>query len=106
MKYSKCKAHGYLSSLHSRGIEGYYYTAPDGQQMAFWTAPTAGVSAAHTHPFDEYVVCVKGQYVVLIGGKEVVLESGDEYVIPKGTEHACRRTIGTRTIHAFGGKRI
>jgi quercetin dioxygenase-like cupin family protein len=91
---------------YSKDIEGYYYTAPDGQQMAFWTAHTAGVSATHTHPFDEYMVCIQGQYVVLIGGKEVVLESGDEYHIPKDTPHACRRTAGTRTIHAFGGERI
>jgi mannose-6-phosphate isomerase-like protein (cupin superfamily) len=60
----------------------------------------------HTHPFDEYVVCVYGRYTVLIGGKEVVLEAGDEFLIPKGTEHGCSRIAGTRTIHAFGGKRI
>jgi hypothetical protein len=68
---------------YSKDIEGYYYTAPDGQQMAFWTAHTAGTSAPHTHPFDEYMVCVQGQYVVLIGGKEIVLESSDEYLIPR-----------------------
>lgn len=91
---------------NSKDIEGYYYTAPDDQQMAFWTAHTAGISATHTHPFDEYIVCVHGQYTVLIGGKEIILEPGDEYVILKGTEHACRRVTETRTIHAFGGKRI
>ena len=91
---------------YSQDIEGYYYEGNDGSQMAFWTCKTAGVSATHTHPFDEYMVCVHGQYTVLISGKEIVLEPGDEYRIPKGTQHACKRIAGTRTIHAFGGKRI
>jgi quercetin dioxygenase-like cupin family protein len=91
---------------YSQDIEGYYYTANDGQQMAFWTAHTAGESKTHTHPYDEYVVCIQGKYTLLIDGREVDLEHGDEFLVPKGTEHACRRTAGTRTIHAFGGKRI
>ncbi len=91
---------------YSKDIEGYYYEAADGSQMAFWTCHTAGVSATHTHPFDEYMVCVQGKYTVLIAGREVDLQPGDEFFIPKGIEHACRRIAGTRTIHAFGGKRI
>jgi quercetin dioxygenase-like cupin family protein len=91
---------------YSKDIEGYYFEGADGSQMAFWTAYTDGVSATHTHPFDEYMICVYGKYTVLIGGREVALEAGDEFLIPKGTEHACRRIAGTRTIHAFGGKRI
>ena len=30
----------------------------------------------------------------------------DELLIPKGTPHHGRVTKGTRTIHAFGGRRI
>jgi quercetin dioxygenase-like cupin family protein len=91
---------------YSKDIEGYYFEGNDGSQMAFWTAHTAGVSAMHTHPYDEYVVCVYGRYTVLIGGGEVILEHGDEFLIPKGTEHGCSRIAGTRSIHAFGGRRI
>lgn len=91
---------------YSKNIEGYYFEGNDGSQMAFWTCHTDGVSAVHTHPFDEYIVCVYGRYTMLIGGQEVVLEPGDEFHVPKGTEHACSRIAGTRTIHAFGGKRI
>jgi quercetin dioxygenase-like cupin family protein len=91
---------------YSTDIEGYYYQAADGSQMAFWTAHTAGESKTHTYPYNEYVICVQGKYTVLINGKEVDLEPGDEFLIPKDTEHGCRRIAGTRTIHAFGGKRI
>lgn len=60
----------------------------------------------HVHDFDEYIVCVYGKYTVVIGDKEVILKPGDEFVIPKGTEHGSKRVSGTRSIHAFGGKRI
>jgi quercetin dioxygenase-like cupin family protein len=91
---------------YSQDIEGYYYTAQDGSQMAFWTAHTAGTSKTHTHPYDEYIVCVYGKYTMLIEGKEIDLNPGEEFHVTKGTEHACRRIAGTRTVHAFGGKRI
>jgi quercetin dioxygenase-like cupin family protein len=91
---------------YSHDIEGYYYTANDNQQIAFWTAHTAGTSKTHTHPYDEYIACIQGKYTVIIDGGEVDLEKGDEFLVPKGTEHVCRRVAGTRTIHAFGGKRI
>ncbi len=91
---------------YSQDIEGYYYQGNNGSQMAFWTCHTAGESKTHTHPYDEYVVCIQGRYTILIDGREVDLESGGEFLISKDKEHACRRVAGTRTIHAFGGKRI
>jgi quercetin dioxygenase-like cupin family protein len=91
---------------YSQDIEGYYYQGNDGSQMAYWICHTAGESKTHTHPYDEYVACIQGKYTLLLPDKTVDLKSGDEYLIPKGTEHGCRRVAGTRTIHAFGGKRI
>ena len=87
-------------------IEGYYYTANDGSQMAFWTCLADRVSKEHVHDYDEYMVCLSGEYVVTIDGEESVLHAGDELFIPKGTLQGGRCKAGTRTIHAFGGKRI
>lgn len=70
-------------------IDGYFYEAADGSQMAFWTCYSDRKSKKHTHDFDEYV-----------------LGPGDELFIPKGTEQWGRSIAGTRTIHAFGGRRI
>ena len=39
-------------------IEGYYYTANDGSQMAFWIYKADRVSKEHTHDYDEYMLCV------------------------------------------------
>lgn len=91
---------------NTNGVEGYYFEGNDGQQMAFWTCPSAQVSKKHRHPFDEYMVCVKGQYTAVIDGREIVLNPGDELFIPKGVWQSGRCIAGTRTIHAFGGKRI
>jgi quercetin dioxygenase-like cupin family protein len=88
------------------GVQGYYYTAADGSQMAFWTCLKDRVSAEHMHDFDEYVVCVAGEYVAILGGVETVLHPGDELCIPKGTPQGGRCKAGTRTLHAFGGRRI
>lgn len=87
-------------------IEGYYYTGKDGSQMAFWTCLADRTSKEHIHDYDEYMVCISGEYVVTINGKEFVLHVGDELFIPKGTLQGGRCKAGTRTIHAFGGKRI
>lgn len=88
------------------GIKGYYYTANDGSQMAFWTCYEDRVSKEHMHDYDEYMICVSGEYVVTINGQENVLHAGDELFIPKGTLQGGSCKAGTRTIHAFGGKRI
>lgn len=87
-------------------IQGFYYTAADGSQMAFWTCLADRVSREHRHDFDEYMICVEGEYVVVIDGLETTLHAGDELVIPKGSLQGGRCKAGTRTIHAFGGPRV
>jgi quercetin dioxygenase-like cupin family protein len=87
-------------------IDGYYYTANDGSQMAFWTCYSDQVSKPHQHSFDEYTIVVSGQYTAIIDGKEMVLNPGDELFVPKGTLQEGKCIAGTRTISAFGGKRI
>ena len=93
-------------SQFSPGIEGYVFDGADGSQMAFWTAYADRISQEHQHPFDEYLVCVAGQYTAILDGSEIVLNPGDELFIPKGTVLSGSCMAGTRTIHAFGGKRI
>lgn len=94
------------SQQNTPDIEGYYYTAKDGTQMAFWTCLADRVSKEHTHDYDEYMVCLCGEYVVSIDGRETVLHAGNELFIPKGALQGGRCKAGTRTIHAFGGTRI
>jgi quercetin dioxygenase-like cupin family protein len=93
-------------SQHTQDVEGYYFTGQDGSQIAYWTSHADRASDVHRHDFDEYIVCIQGQYTVIIDGVETVLKPGDEYFIPKGTLQGGRCLAGTRTIHAFSGKRI
>jgi ethanolamine utilization protein EutQ (cupin superfamily) len=93
------------TSEHTKGIEGYVFDGADGSQMAFWTASADAETAEHVHPFDEWFMVVEGAYVIVLDGKEVRVEAGGEYFIPKGTLIGGRVTAGTRTIHAFGGRR-
>jgi mannose-6-phosphate isomerase-like protein (cupin superfamily) len=90
---------------YTSGITGYVFDGVDGSQMAFWTNPGGGKSAEHVHEYDEYFVVVQGRYILILDGKRIPLNVGDEYFIPKGTVHGGESTLGTRTIHAFGGKR-
>ena len=94
------------SQQNTPDIEGYYYTANDGSQMAFWTYKADRVSKEHTHDYDEYMIVVQGEYVVTINGEENVLHAGDELFIPKGAMQGGRVKAGTRSIHAFGGARV
>jgi mannose-6-phosphate isomerase-like protein (cupin superfamily) len=93
-------------SQNTEDVDGYFYEGLDGSQMAFWTCHSDRVSKKHIHEFDEYMVCVSGQYIAFVGDKEFVLNPGDELFIPKRTEQWGKCIAGTRTIHAFGGKRI
>ena len=90
---------------YTKDIEGFVYDGIDESQMAFWTSPTGGASAEHIHPYDEYFVVVEGQYTLIIGEKRIPIGVGEEFFIPKGTSHSGVSLPGTRTIHAFGGKR-
>ncbi len=94
-----------VSSQATRGVEGYVFDGVDGAQMAFWSCRETAASASHTHDFDEYMLVVQGRYTLIVGGVRIVLNAGDEFFIPQGTAHAGEVVGGTRTIHAFGGRR-
>jgi quercetin dioxygenase-like cupin family protein len=93
-------------SQHTPGVEGYVFEGADGAQMAFWTVERDAVTAEHVHEFDEWFVVLEGSYTVIVDGREVRVDAGQEYFIAKGTVIAGRVTAGTRTIHAFGGRRV
>ena len=63
------------------------------------------VAGLEGYVFDEYMVVVRGQYTLCRGSKRLPLRPGDEFPIPKGMPHIGERVAGTRTIHAFSGKR-
>lgn len=87
------------------GVDGYVFDGVDGSQMAFWTCGRTAVSQPHAHDFDEYMVVVQGCYTLVLDGRRVALTAGMEFVIPRGVAHGGEVTAGTRTIHAFGGRR-
>ncbi len=94
------------SAQNTQDVVGYYYDGPGGGQMALWTCHADRESQKHRHDFDEYTVVDAGQYTACFEDKEVVLNAGDELFVPAGTLQWGRCIAGTRTIHAFGGKRI
>lgn len=104
MKNEKNKIH--KDKQNTKDIEGYYYQGQGPGQMVFWTCHSDQVSKEHVHDFDEYMVCVAGQYIAWMEDKQYILNPGDELFIPKGARQWGRCQAGTRTIHAFGGKRI
>ena len=93
------------SSQHTPGIEGYVFDGADGTQMTFWTVTRDAVTAEHAHQFDEWFIVVEGSYILTLNGEEIELSAGQEFFIAKGTKIAGRVTAGTRTVHAFGGRR-
>jgi len=100
------KNHISSSQQNTKDIDGYFVQGDYGSQMAFWTCYSDKISKEHKHEFDEYMVYVCGQYIVTMNGKKFILNAGDELFIPKGTVQGGSCIKGTRTIHAFGGKRI
>jgi len=95
-----------VSQQNTADIVGYYYTAADASQMAFWTYLADRVSKEHTHDYDGYMGCLCGEYIVSINGEEMILYVGDELFIPKGMLQDGRCKAGTRMIHAFSGQRV
>lgn len=94
------------SQQNTEDIEGYFFEGRNNTQIAFWECSAARESKPHVHSFDEYIVCISGEYTAIINGNEIVLKPGNELFIPKGTKQSGRVKAGTRTIHAFAGKRI
>ena len=93
------------SSQSTPGVEGYVYEGVDGSQMAFWTCRETANSARHVHDYDEYMVVVEGCYTLIFDDRRVLLKPGEEYFIARGVWHGGEVVAGTRTIHAFGGRR-
>ena len=90
---------------HTSGVEGYVFDGAEGSQMAFWTVEHDAVTAEHVHEFDEWFLVIEGSYVLTLNGEEFRVDAGQECFIPKGTKIAGRVSAGTRTVHAFGGRR-
>ena len=93
------------SSQATPGVEGYVFDGADGGQMAFWTCRETASSAAHAHDYDEYMIVVQGCYTLIIDGQRIPVNAGEEFFIPRGVLHGGEVLAGTRTIHAFGGRR-
>ena len=93
------------ASQATPGVEDYVFDGADGSQMTVWTCRQSASASPQVHDFDEYMIVVKGRYTLLLGDTRVELEAGDEFFIPKGTPHGGEVIAGTRTIHAFGGRR-
>jgi len=93
------------SSQHTEDVEGYLFDGADGSQVVLWTCLASRVSKEHTHDFDEYVLVIEGECTAVAGGERVHLTAGQEHVIPAGVKQSMEVTSGTRTMHAFGGKR-
>jgi quercetin dioxygenase-like cupin family protein len=103
--FMKSTANAIDPRSQSKGVKGYVFDGADGSQMAFWESTVNVISAEHVHPYDEYFVVVQGEYTLIIGGKRIKMAAGEEYHIPSGVPHAGESPAGTRTIHAFGGRR-
>jgi len=103
--FMKSEANRIDASCQTPGVEGWVFDGADTSQMAFWRVDFDGTSEEHVHEYDEYFVVVEGAYTVIIDGNERHLGVGEECLIPKGVPHAGRFVAGTRTIHAFGGRR-
>jgi mannose-6-phosphate isomerase-like protein (cupin superfamily) len=105
-EFMKCPTNRIVTSSQSTpGVEGYVFDGADGSQMAFWTCREFASSAPHVHDFDEYFVVLQGCYTLIIDNNRIPVRAGEEYFIPKGTWHGGEPIAGTRTIHAFGGRR-
>ena len=94
-----------LKTQFTKDIEGYIFNGADGSQVVFWTNAAGGTSIEHTHAYDEWVMVVQGQYTLIVGAIEFPPTAGKEFYTQKGTPHSGISKPGTRTIHAFGGKR-
>ena len=93
------------ASQATPGAEGYVFDGADGSQMAFWTCRQTAVSSPHAHDYDEYMAVIEGCYTLAIDGERIAVRAGEEYFIPRGVAHGGEVVAGTRTIHAFGGRR-
>jgi quercetin dioxygenase-like cupin family protein len=94
------------SQQNTDDVEGFYCEGKDKLQIAFWECHSDRKSKKHKHNFDEYMVLVSGEYIAYLNNKKIVLKPGDELYIPRGTEQWGECKAGTRSIHAFGGKRV
>jgi quercetin dioxygenase-like cupin family protein len=93
------------SSEHAPGVSGYVFDGAEGAQMAFWTAENDAEMTEHAHDFDEWFIVIEGSCLLVLDGAERRVGAGEECFIPAGTRIAGRVVAGTRTVHAFGGKR-
>jgi mannose-6-phosphate isomerase-like protein (cupin superfamily) len=103
--FMKDPANAVANHSQSPGVMGYVFDGIDGSQMVFWECHNDGISAEHTHDYDEYMLVVDGCYMLIMGTTKVAIRAGHEYHIPRGVAHSGEYVEGTRTIHAFGGKR-
>ncbi len=104
-RFMKSPANAISAGSQSDGIEGYVFDGVDGSQIAVWHCKSPGVSQEHVHSYDEYFVVLQGTYTVILRGEKIPVSAGEEYFIPRGLAHAGEYVGGTRTIHAFGGRR-
>jgi hypothetical protein len=93
------------SSESTPGVQGYVFDVADGSQMAFWTCSESAVSTPRVHDYGECFVVLQGCYTPITDGERISVRAGEEHFTLQGTLHAGEVVAGTRSIHAFGGRR-
>ena len=105
-EFMKCSQNKIAASSQATpGVEGHVFDGADGSQMTIWTSHETAVSVPHVHDYDEYMIVVQGCYTLILDDRRILLKAGEEYFLPKGLRHGGEVFAGTRTIHAFGGRR-
>lgn len=67
----------------------------DGMDAGSWSNGPRDTYAAHDHPYDKVLVCVRGGITFHLGGagQDVALDPGDRLDLPAATGHAA--TVGS-----------
>lgn len=94
------------ASLRVAGVEAHVFEGADGTQITLCHAKTDAETGEEWRDFDEYLVVLEGSYVLRINGLDIELGPGREFVVPRGARISGRFSAGTRTMHAFGGRRF
>lgn len=84
-----------------KGVIRQDFAKGKNMNVLHWNMADKSVVGLHTHPQEQFGLCIKGGFLLTIGEETYTLKAGDAYLVPANIPHSFVAVGDTEAIDVF-----